>query len=86
MSEEERELQRHHDHIVNEILLNWCPRPDCRQPFDEFSGCLALTCFRCNAAFCALCFKDCGNNAHAHVREVGLTNVSLHSLAKCYTV
>ena len=35
-----------------------------------FTGCFALTCVRaaCGCAFCAYCFEDCGNDAHAHVR------------------
>ena len=54
--------------IVNNILNLSCPR--CKAVFANFDGCFALTC-RCRAAFCAYCLKDCGADAHAHVRGCG---------------
>ena len=45
-----------------------CPR--CSTTFGGFDGCAALKCGvgSCGAAFCALCFADCGNDAHDHVK------------------
>ena len=44
-------------HIVDKILTCACPR--CGQAFDEFTGCMALTCSRvgCGCCFCAICQK-----------------------------
>ena len=53
-----------------ELLLELrCPR--CAAVFVDFDGCTALTCNRagCGCAFCAWCLKDCGANAHPHVRD-----------------
>lgn len=46
-----------------------CPR--CKTTFGGFDGCAALQCGvgSCRAAFCALCFADCGNDAHDHVKS-----------------
>jgi len=54
-------------HIIEKILTSACPR--CGQAFVDFTGCMALTCVRpgCSCAFCALCQKDCGRDAHQHV-------------------
>ena len=51
--------------IVENTLTLRCPR--CKTAFIDYSGCAALTCGICKAGFCALCLKDCGNNAHSHV-------------------
>jgi len=53
--------------IVNEFLTLSCPR--CNTAFLDYSGCAALTCANgnCKASFCAICLKDCGADAHAHV-------------------
>eukprot|EP00927_Polykrikos_kofoidii_P025754 TRINITY_DN23079_c0_g1_i1.p1 TRINITY_DN23079_c0_g1~~TRINITY_DN23079_c0_g1_i1.p1 ORF type:complete len:1105 (+),score=171.44 TRINITY_DN23079_c0_g1_i1:479-3316(+) len=53
-------------HIQEEILTLKCPR--CEQAFCDFDGCLALTCSRCSCRFCGWCLKDCGKDAHRHVR------------------
>ena len=53
-------------HIVNEILTLRCPR--CRQAFVDFEGCFALKCSRCPCGFCGWCLRDCGADAHEHVR------------------
>ena len=59
---QERAALRHvHDRILNLA----CPR--CGQVFVDFTDCFALSCSRCNAAFCAYCLEDCGDDAHAHV-------------------
>ena len=52
--------------IVDEILTLRCPR--CRQAFLDFDGCFALRCSVCPCAFCGWCLKDCGTDAHPHVR------------------
>jgi len=71
---QEMQIQKHVDHIVNNILLLFCPR--CGQAFHNFVGCFALKCSRqtCQAAFCAWCLTDCGNDAHAHVKQCVLNH------------
>ncbi|KAL6063842.1 IBR domain-containing protein [Balamuthia mandrillaris] len=64
--EKQSTAQRHRRCMVEDILTLQCPR--CHQAFVDFDGCFALTCSRCNAAFCAWCLQDCGKNAHRHVR------------------
>lgn len=66
--ERESMLERIVRYIQERILNLSCPR--CRQVFDEYNGCAALTCSRpgCHAAFCAYCQADCGQDAHSHVR------------------
>ena len=58
------------DEIIQEIkdslLQNRCPR--CGIPFHDFEGCFALKCDSCNCGFCGYCMKDCGSDAHRHVR------------------
>lgn len=68
MDEQQRHVLQAAGYIREEILTLKCPRPDCRQAFIDFSGCFALTCTRCQCAFCAWCLADCGTNAHDHVR------------------
>jgi hypothetical protein len=52
--------------FANELNLK-CPR--CQSAFLDYDGCNALTCAvpNCRAAFCAICLKDCGSDAHQHV-------------------
>ena len=71
---QELQVQEHVDHIVNNILLLCCPR--CGQAFDSFEGCFALKCSRqtCQAAFCAWCLTDCGDDAHPHVKQCVLNH------------
>ncbi len=57
-------------HIEEEIMTIRCPK--CRQPFVDYTGCAALTCSSCQCHFCALCLKDCGANAHPHVKKCKL--------------
>uniref|UniRef100_A0A0G4GW86 non-specific serine/threonine protein kinase n=1 Tax=Chromera velia CCMP2878 TaxID=1169474 RepID=A0A0G4GW86_9ALVE len=59
--------QRRVREIAEEILTLKCPR--CRAAFVDFDGCASLTCNRCYAAFCGYCLRDCGNDAHPHVRD-----------------
>lgn len=63
---QEAPLVRHVNHITEMILNLACPR--CGQVFNDFTGCFALTCSRCNCGFCAYCLLDCGGDAHPHVR------------------
>jgi hypothetical protein len=53
--------------FANKLNLK-CPR--CQSAFLDYDGCNALTCAvpDCRAAFCAICLKDCGSDAHQHVR------------------
>lgn len=68
--------------IVDNILTLRCPRTNCRQAFVDFDGCFALTCSNnnCQAGFCAWCLKDCGDDAHSHVRNCkdNKNNKSVH--------
>ncbi|CAM9172515.1 unnamed protein product, partial [Ectocarpus fasciculatus] len=68
MDAQQREIRLIRIDIEN-VLTPRCPRPECRMAFVDFDGCFALTCgnARCRAGFCAWCFKDCGDDAHAHV-------------------
>ena len=66
----EKEVHAIRIHIEEEILTIRCPK--CRQPFVDYRGCAALTCGTCQAKFCALCLKDCGRDAHQHVKECDL--------------
>ena len=52
--------------ITDEINLR-CPK--CKMVFNDYDGCNALVCASqtCRAAFCAICLKDCGSDAHPHV-------------------
>jgi serine/threonine protein kinase len=70
--EEEIELgpvRRHVNTIANSILTDACPR--CRTAFVDFDGCFALQCSnrKCSCRFCAWCLKDCGKDAHKHVKS-----------------
>lgn len=57
----------HKDHIIENFLTLRCPR--CRRAFQDYEGCAAIKCENCSCGFCGKCFKDCGTDAHAHVRE-----------------
>lgn len=57
---------RHRLYIAENILTLCCPR--CKIPFIDFDGCFAVSCHACNCQFCAWCLKDCGNDAHPHVK------------------
>jgi hypothetical protein len=63
------ELFEARKHIIDNILTLSCPR--CSQAFVDFTGCMALTCSAagCGCEFCAWCLKDCGKDAHSHVRN-----------------
>ena len=52
--------------LTEEINLK-CPR--CKIAFYDYDGCNALSCGSCRAGFCAICLKDCGTDAHSHVRQ-----------------
>lgn len=67
MNELDRQVHILRRIIEEDILTQKCPR--CKQAFDTFDGCFALTCLRnnCGASFCAWCLKDCGHDAHRHV-------------------
>jgi hypothetical protein len=55
--------------IALEYLFNHCPR--CNQFYAGHTSCNALTCPNCHAGFCAICLKDCGSDAHIHIKEHG---------------
>ena len=62
---EEREAEKIRLDLIENVLTLRCPR--CKTAFLDYTGCAALTCSTCKAGFCAICLKDCGNDAHAHV-------------------
>lgn len=68
-----RDMNEHARRIFNELAekINLkCPR--CKAAFHDYDGCNALKCGApgCNAGFCAICLKDCGNDAHQHIYTV----------------
>jgi hypothetical protein len=67
LDEQERKIHTHHTHIVDQLLTLHCPRTMCNAAFLDFEGCFALQCSQCKCGFCALCLKDCGRDAHAHL-------------------
>ncbi|KNC51917.1 serine/threonine protein kinase [Thecamonas trahens ATCC 50062] len=66
----ERDVHNIVGHVHEAILTLRCPR--CAAAFFDFTGCAALVCTQCNAAFCALCLADCGDDAHTHVLHCSL--------------
>ena len=74
-SKEQREMERHRKYIEEEVMTLRCPK--CRLAIFEYDACAALKCGQtkegqqggCGTAICAICLKDCGKNAHPHVRE-----------------
>jgi hypothetical protein len=69
MDEDQRRVWQACRQIADELLTQKCPRPNCRQAFIDFDGCLALSCSRCPCHFCGWCGIDCGTDAHEHVRQ-----------------
>ena len=69
LDEDQRRMLIVKSRIVGEVLTMKCPRQDCRQAYIDFNGCAALKCSRCPCNFCGWCLQDCGNDAHAHVRN-----------------
>merc|ERR1712232_1136282 len=76
MNKEERETFLHRTRIVEELLTLHCPR--CGLAFQDYDGCAALYCNHemdglkvggCECGFCAICFKDCGDDAHEHLKN-----------------
>jgi hypothetical protein len=67
LDERERRLHLACRHVREEVLTLKCPR--CHQAFLDFNGCFALSCSRCDCGFCAWCLADCGEDAHAHIRD-----------------
>jgi hypothetical protein len=65
--------------IVERDLYLRCPR--CAKEFDDYEGCNALACGNCAARFCAVCLKDCGDDAHPHVSDTAC-GPSLHDRQK----
>jgi hypothetical protein len=60
-------IQRYRLRLIEALNLR-CPR--CATVFFDYDGCDALKCQSCATAFCAICLKDCGNDAHSHVQQV----------------
>lgn len=56
---------------IREILTNAISCPDCKHPFVEFSGCLALNCESCGCNFCGICMKK-------HLHDNGHDSVISH--------
>jgi len=68
--ENKSRVDKHLFFIAENILTLQCPR--CKQAIGDFEGCFAVRHGKdlngCGCAFCAWCLKDCGNDAHPHVR------------------
>ena len=67
MDEEGRKVRVEVTRIREDVLTLKCPRDG--QAFLDFEGCLSLKCSRCPCHFCGWCLADCGDDAHAHIRE-----------------
>jgi hypothetical protein len=63
------EIERAHNHIVDNILTLRCPNDRCGAAIFDFTGCLAIKCNRCRSGICAKCFELCGSDAHDHLRK-----------------
>jgi hypothetical protein len=65
--------------IMNEWIENYLtPQcPNCHLAFNEFNGCFAITCARCNTSFCGWCLEFFDEDSHAHVANCrkNFTNV-----------
>eukprot|EP00929_Paragymnodinium_shiwhaense_P023653 TRINITY_DN14765_c0_g1_i5.p1 TRINITY_DN14765_c0_g1~~TRINITY_DN14765_c0_g1_i5.p1 ORF type:complete len:423 (-),score=47.20 TRINITY_DN14765_c0_g1_i5:400-1668(-) len=62
-----RVLRLLRQHVAEDIRTKKCPNPECGVAFQDFDGCLALTCHSCGCGFCGLCFTVCGQDAHEHL-------------------
>lgn len=69
LDERQRRIRAAMTSIVEEHLTTKCPRAECRQAYQDFDGCAALCCSRCNRYFCGWCLAACAksSDAHAHV-------------------
>ena len=55
-------------YIVSQRYFGYnCPR--CNNYALSYLHCNALTCPVCKAGYCAVCLKDCGNDAHEHISK-----------------
>jgi hypothetical protein len=65
-------VNQHRMHIVQEILTNRCPNPQCRRPFFDWANCFAVTCI-CRTEFCGWCGRDFAvfkpKGRHEHIAE-----------------
>jgi len=52
-------------------LLKLMKCPGCKAPAEKEEGCNAMICSLCKVAFCFLCGKNCGKDAHPHFNERG---------------
>lgn len=66
LDEGQRKILEHRHFVCENLLNDRCPR--CQKVFIDQDGCLALYC-GCGCGFCGYCLKDCGSDAHAHVRS-----------------
>mmetsp|Transcript_29123 Transcript_29123/g.40009 ORF Transcript_29123/g.40009 Transcript_29123/m.40009 type:complete len:116 (+) Transcript_29123:1767-2114(+) len=60
---------------IRENVLNLqCPH--CQKVYEDFEGCLAVTCSFCSKYFCGLCHhkSDSNGDAHSHARWNGQQN------------
>lgn len=62
----DKSTARHRLRIAETIFTLKCPR--CSLVFLDWDGCAAVRCSQCNCSFCGLCLKDCGEDAHSHVK------------------
>ena len=59
-------IEKHRQHIIENILTLRCPSKRCRAAYFEFDGCLSVMCSKCRTHFCAVCHKDCKTSQEGH--------------------
>lgn len=65
-----------HRNNITELLVKKCPQ--CGRAFEQFNGCIAVTCqgvddtdqHGCGCHFCGVCFQICPNDAHEHAKTI----------------
>jgi hypothetical protein len=80
-----RELQNQpvDNNEENRIMNDWIENyltpqcPNCHLAFNEFNGCFAITCARCDTSFCGWCLEFFSEDSHRHVANCrkNFTNV-----------
>ena len=63
----ENQIRQWVKYIIDYILTFRCGF--CEMVVFDWDACMAVRCKHCNHDFCGWCLKDCGRNAHSHVRQ-----------------
>ena len=53
--------------VIENLLTECISCPYCEQAFNDFDGCLALTCSRCSKGFCGICLEEHYNELDSHL-------------------